>query len=74
MERPAPLFHYAQIGTRWRATARSALGPLSAHGESRHEARTALEQILAIARAIEVTRKHGPISVSLTDLSARHSK
>jgi hypothetical protein len=69
MESPTPMLTdtqvgiiYTQIGTagtQWRATAPSALGPLSAHGRSPDEARSALDQILAIARAIEVARTRG---------------
>ena len=55
-----PVVHYTQVGSRWRASAQSALGPISAHGDSRGEARNALDQMLGIARAIEVTRNLAP--------------
>ena len=55
-----PVVHYTQVGSRWRASAQSALGPISAHGDSRGEARAALDQMLGIARAIEITRQLSP--------------
>ena len=58
MESPTAPFTYVQTGTQWKATAQSRIGPLTAHGNSMDEARTALEQIVAIARAIEITRNH----------------
>jgi hypothetical protein len=45
---------------RWSATAETPLGPVTAVGDTIGEAKIALEQLLVIARALEVSRGRLP--------------
>ncbi len=45
-------------GGQWTATAQTPVGPVTAIGDSIAEARTALDQLLVIARAMELSRRH----------------
>ena len=49
---------YAPIGAKWSATAHTPSGPLTAIGDTRVDARIALEQLIVIARALELSHRH----------------
>jgi len=44
-------------GGKWSATTETLEGPITAIGDSIEEAKIALDQLLVIARALEVTRR-----------------
>jgi hypothetical protein len=43
---------------KWSATTDTPNGPLTAIGDSLEEAKVALDSLLAVSRAVEVTRRH----------------
>ena len=55
MPDPRPPVDFAPIGNKWSATAQTSTGPLTAIGDTIGDARIALEQMLVIARALELT-------------------
>jgi hypothetical protein len=55
MAHPSPAIDFARIGDKWSATAQTSTGPLTAIGDTIGEARIALEQMLVIARTLELT-------------------
>jgi hypothetical protein len=56
MTRPQSPTTFAPIGARWSATAQTPTGPFTAVGNSMGEAAAALDHLIAIARALEVSR------------------
>ena len=55
MSYPSPSVDFAPIGNKWSATAQTSSGPLTAIGDTIGDARIALEQMLVIARTLELT-------------------
>jgi hypothetical protein len=51
---------FAPIGAKWSATMETPMGPVTAVGETMGEAAAALDQLVLIARALEVSRGNGP--------------
>ena len=49
---------FALIGNKWSATTQTPTGPLTAIGDTVGDARIALEQLVALSRALDLTRKH----------------
>jgi hypothetical protein len=58
MPHPLPSVDYAQIGAKWSATTNTTRGPLTAIGDSMGEARIALEQLVVLARALDLSKKY----------------
>ena len=53
MPDPRSPVDFAPIGKRWSATAHTPSGPLTAIGDTKSDARAALDEMLVIARAVE---------------------
>ena len=57
--RPGPSLDFAVLADgKWSATTQTPDGPMTAIGDSIAEAKVALDQLLVIARAVEITRRH----------------
>jgi hypothetical protein len=58
MESPTTTTFLPVHGGKWSATMQTPDGPVTAVGEDIGEAQIALDRLLAIVRAVEVTRRH----------------
>lgn len=59
METPTTTTYLPIHGGKWSATTETPDGPVTAIGDSIGEAQIALDQLLVVARAVDVTRRHG---------------
>jgi hypothetical protein len=58
MESPTTTTFLPVHGGKWSATAETPNGPVTAIGDDIGEAQAALDRLLALARAVEVTHRH----------------
>jgi hypothetical protein len=58
MESPTTTTFMPIHGGKWSATVQTPSGPVTAIGDDIGEAQAALDQLLGLARAVEVTRSH----------------